>query len=191
MRELDHSKRRVFAPLSAKESLNGERTLWIPGRNTIGPRERRAADARVALLEKLGLRDISGAAAAAWVFYDLFPEYIGDNTIDLDAADVYKGILVLSTSNYETTSLAGYANITNEHANANGYTTGGQALSGLTWTNAAGTVTFDDDGTNLVWTAAGGCMHSVLDPTTDITVSDTNPLTIQFAATGLFTLGSA
>lgn len=146
-------------------------------------------------------------AADAWVVHDKFKEYMGDGTIDLDA-DTFKVALFLSTSNVATTSIDALATATNEHANANGYTTGGVTVA-ATWVESTGTVTFDV--ADAIWTASGGSIiarfaviyddtvttpvidpiiaHSLLDNTpADITVTDTNQLTLQINANGIFQL---
>lgn len=146
--------------------------------------------------------------ANAWAFYDLFPEYIGDATIDLDA-DTFNLGLYLSTSNFATTATAGRANLTNQHATANGYTQPGSALASVTWVNVTGTVTFDS--ADEVFTASGGSIiaraaviddDTVASPTVDplvcytlmdntpadVTATDGNTLTIQMNASGIFTL---
>jgi len=147
-------------------------------------------------------------AADAWVLHDLAKMYIGDGTIDLDN-DSFKIALFLSSSNVATTSIDALSTATNQHANANGYTTGGVVLTGVTWNESAGTVTFDATDLTDAWTAAGGSIicrfavlyddtvatpvvdpiiaHCLLDNTpADITVTDTNKLSITFPATGLF-----
>ena len=146
-------------------------------------------------------------AADAWVMHDKFKEYMGDGTVDLDA-DAFKMALFLSTSNIATTSINALSTATNQHANANGYTTGGDAVASPTWVEAAGTVTFD--AANQVWTASGGSIvarfaaiyddtvttpvadpimcHSLLDNTpADVTATATNTLTIAINASGVFT----
>lgn len=145
-------------------------------------------------------------AADAWVVHDKTKEYMGDGTIDLDG-DSFKGILCLSTSNIATTSVNGYATVTNEHATANGYTQGTLALTSVTWVESAGTVTFDC--ADLVWTASGGSIvarfgavyddtvttpvadpvlaHTLLDNSpADVTATDGNTFTIAIHANGLF-----
>jgi hypothetical protein len=83
-------------------------------------------------------------AAGKFKLYDLAKKYIGDGTHDLDDTTNWKIALFLSTSNANTLSVGTnvYGDLTNEHANANGYTTGGVALSGVTWTNSGGTISF-------------------------------------------------
>ena len=147
-------------------------------------------------------------AADAWVVHDKAKEYMGDGAIDLDA-DSFKMALALSTSNIATTSINAYATVTNEHANGNGYTTGGEAVVSPTWVESSGTVTFDC--ADQVWTASGGSItarfafiyddtvttpvadpvlcHSLLDNTpADVTATTGNTLTIAINASGVFTL---
>jgi hypothetical protein len=146
-------------------------------------------------------------AAGAWVLHDKIKEYIGDGTVDLDD-DAFKCGLALVGSNVDTTSIDGYAAVTSEHAGNNGYTTGGEAMTSVTWVESAGTITFDS--ANVVWTASGGSItarfgfiyddtvttpvadpvvvHCLLDDTpADVTATDTNTLTIQMHASGIFT----
>jgi hypothetical protein len=70
------------------------------------------------------------------------------------AADTYKVMLcTAATFDAANTTLASITKT--EHANANGYTTGGQALTGV----AIATVTTNDasfDANDAVWTASGG-----------------------------------
>lgn len=145
-------------------------------------------------------------AADAWVIHDKAKEYMGDGTIDLDG-DTFKGILVTSSSNLATTSVNGYAAVTNELSTANGYTSGGLTLTSVTWVESAGTVTFDC--ADMVWTASGGSIvarlagiyddtvttpvadpvlaHSLLDNSpADVTATDTNTFTIGIHANGVF-----
>lgn len=145
-------------------------------------------------------------AADAWVIHDKAKEYMGDGTVDLDG-DTFKGILVSSSSNLATTSVDGYAAVTNELATANGYTSGGLTLTSVTWTESSGTVTFDC--ADMVWTASGGSIvarlcgiyddsvttpvadpvmcHSLLDNTpADVTATDGNTFTVAINASGVF-----
>jgi hypothetical protein len=95
-------------------------------------------------------------AAGKWKLYEFAKKYIGDGTHDMDATANWTIALFLSTSNANTLSVGTgvYGDLTNEHANANGYTTGGVALTGETWTRSGGTVTFDSN--DASWTASGG-----------------------------------
>lgn len=153
------------------------------------------------------------AAAGKWKLFETAKEFIGDGTFDLDnAAAGLKMALFLSTSNADDLTQSLYGDLTNEHANNNGYTTGGIALTGEVWTQTSGTVTFDCD--NVVWTASGGSIvarHAViyLDATSNgavkpllcsclldtapanVTATDTNTLTVAINASGVFTLSGA
>lgn len=148
--------------------------------------------------------------ANLWDFYNVFTEYIGDGTIDLDN-DSFKMALFLSTSNCATLTLDAYASFSNEVAQAYGYTTAGNALSGVAWTRSAGSTKFTCDAE--VWTASGGSLvcrfamiyddtvssptadppvcYSLLDNApADVTVTDGNTLTITPHASGIFTLAT-
>jgi len=91
-------------------------------------------------------------AAGQFTFYNSVAELIGDGTIDFDT-HTFK--LQLHTSSY-TPSLSHdeLADLTNEVANAVGYTTGGVTLTGITWAQTGGVATFDSD--PVVWNASGG-----------------------------------
>lgn len=154
------------------------------------------------------------AAAGKWKLYEMAKEYIGDTSHDLDDTTNWKMALFLSTSNANTLSVGTgvYGDLTNEHANANGYTTGGVALTGITWAQASGTATFDCD--NAVWTASGGdivarfaviyrnaTVNSIVKPLlcvclldatpANVTATDGNTLTVSINASGVVTLSGA
>lgn len=147
-------------------------------------------------------------AADPWKFYDSFHLYVADGTFDLDT-DAFKLALYQSASNAATLSSTVLANLTNEVANGNGYTTGGITLSGVafTLTGAVAKFTF----TAPVWTASGGSIvtrfavlyksgtanarvnplvaYTLLDNTpADVTVTATNTLTITPSGSGVFTI---
>jgi hypothetical protein len=153
-------------------------------------------------------------AAGKWKVYDLAKKYLADGTHDLDDTTNWKMALFLSTSNANTLSVGTsvYGDLTNEHANANGYTTGGVAVASESWTNSAGTITFTL--ANGLWTASGGSIvarfaviyrnatvNSIVKPllcvclldTTpaDVTVTTGNTLTVSINASGVFTLSGA
>ena len=139
-------------------------------------------------------------AAGAWTFTNASRTSLLDGTFDV-ADDTFKMALFLSTSNIGAASTT-YAGVTNEHANANGYTTGGISvdltLSGTT------TVTVDI-ATDPVWTASGGDIvarfaviyevsgnvlcYCLLDSTpANVTATNGNTLTVAAHASGVFTL---
>ena len=115
--------------------------------------------------------------------------------------DSFKVALFLSTSNIGAASTT-YAGVTNEHAAANGYTTGGIAV---THTLAGTTTVTVDWSTDPVWTASGGSItarfaviyevagdvlaYCLLDSTpADVTATTGNTLTVAAHASGIFTL---
>ena len=132
------------------------------------------------------------------LIYDSFKEHLGDGSIDMDN-DVFK--VCLLTSGYTpATTHAGYADLSGEVADGNGYTTGGQVLTGVVWSRAGGTVTFDAD--DPQWntasftcryaalyddTSAGKLLVKCFDFGADKTVSN-GAFTISFNATGILTL---
>lgn len=141
-------------------------------------------------------------AAGAWVFTNEGRTRIlgGNPTFDIDS-DTWKMALFLSTSNLAATSTT-YAGLTNEHANGNGYTTGG---IGVTLTLAGTTTVTVDIQTDPVWTANGGPItakyaviyevsgnilcYCLLDSGgADVTATDGNTLTVAANASGVFTL---
>lgn len=140
-------------------------------------------------------------AAGNWTFTDGARTRMLNGTFDFDT-DTFKVALFLSTSNIGAASTT-YAGVTNEHANANGYTTGGISLGPLT---LAGTTTVTvDDPADMVWTASGGSItarfavlyentgdvvcYCLLDAApADVTATDGNTLTIALNASGIFTL---
>lgn len=116
-------------------------------------------------------------------------------------ADTYKIALFLSTSNIGASSTT-YAGLTNEHANANGYTTGGKSVT----ISRTGTTTVTIDATDpAAWTASGGSIvarfgvlyevsgrvlaYFLLDSApANVTVTDGNTLTIVINASGVLTI---
>lgn len=140
-------------------------------------------------------------AAGAWTFPDAARTNLLNGTFDLDS-DTFLMALFLSTSNIGAGSTT-YAGVTNEHANANGYTTGGISLGSLALSGTT-TVTVDET-TNPQWTASGGSItarfaaiyesggnvlcYCLLDSTpADVTATTGNTLTVTFHANGIFTL---
>lgn len=137
--------------------------------------------------------------AGAWTFPNSARTDLLNGTFDLDT-DTFKMALFLSTSNIGAGSTT-YAGVTNEHAAANGYSTGGTAIT----LSLSGTTTVTVDSTDATWTASGGSIvarfaviyevggrvlcYCLLDSTpADVTVTDGNSLTVQIHASGVFTL---
>lgn len=140
-------------------------------------------------------------AAGTWTVTTTTRTKILNGQFDVDS-DTYKCALFLSTSNISTSSTT-YAGVTNEHANANGYTTGGITVSPLALSGTTSvTVKF---GTNPVWTASGGSItarfavlyesggdvvaYCLLDSTpADVTATAGNTLTVDSITNPVFTL---
>ncbi len=139
-------------------------------------------------------------AAGAWVATNTGRTSLLNGTFDIDT-DTWLMALFLSTSNIGLTSTT-YAALTNQHANANGYTTGGKSIA-LTLTGTT-TVTVDIT-TDPVWTATGGSItarfaviyesggnvlcYCLLDSTpADVTATDGNTFTVAAHTSGVFTL---
>lgn len=150
-------------------------------------------------------------AASAWLVHHNFKELLGNGVIDLET-DVLKMALFTSASNVFDATIAAYGSATNEHANGNGYTTGGVTLTTVVWSETTGVLTFTCD--NASWSASGGDLiakyaaiydDTVAAPTakpiicscnldtggSSITAGDGNTLAVQIHANGVFTLANA
>jgi len=148
-------------------------------------------------------------AAGKWKLYEQAKLAIHNGDIDLNGHS-FKINLYLSTSNCDT--LSGHdalADLTNQHATANGYTQNNKAVT-ITTAQSGGTVTVDET-TNPVWTASGGSITArfavIYDDThaddmplcvclldtapADVTATDGNTLTINMNASGIFTNSGA
>lgn len=150
--------------------------------------------------------------AAAWKMYDIARERMGDASYDMDGDEFFMA-LFLSTSDAATltTANSNLADLTNEHANANGYTTGGVAITATItaanqWLLTGSSIMFDTD--DAVWTASGGsivarfaviydtthasdgllCMTTLDTTPADVTVTTGNTLTVAINASGVFTI---
>lgn len=138
-------------------------------------------------------------AAGSWTLTNTGRTSLLNGTFDLDS-DTFKMALFLSTSNIGASSTT-YAGLTNEHANANGYTTGGAAVT----LSLSGTTTVTADSSDATWTASGGSItarfaviyevggnvlaYCLLDSTpADVTATTGNTLTVAIHASGVFTL---
>lgn len=146
-------------------------------------------------------------AATAWSIYNTAKKKIGNGTIQLGVNN-FKMQLHTSASNASTFTLSLASQVTGEVANGNGYTTGGKALSGVIWTVGASAKQYKFSSNNPVWTAAGGNIANIKFAvirnsvsasgghvlcwsrltTTQFTLSQTNTLTVQMNAAGIFTL---
>lgn len=138
-------------------------------------------------------------AAGTFTLYDSVALLLGNGAVNL-SSDTFK--LLLVTSSYTPSAAHDeLADITNEVADANGYTTGGITLTSVSWTAASGVAKFTT--ANAVWTASGGSIvarrcilwddtstndkligHMLLDATPgDVTATAGNTLTVGPHAT--------
>jgi hypothetical protein len=137
-------------------------------------------------------------AAGQWQFTNAGRQKFFNGIFDIDS-DTFKMALFLSTSNIGAGSTT-YAGLTNEHANANGYTTGGIAI---TLTIAGTTTVTIDIQTDPTWTASGGSItarfaviyevagdvlaYCLLDATpADVTTTDGNQFVVAAHSNGVF-----
>lgn len=119
----------------------------------------------------------------AFLFFDEFLKYIGDGTIDLDS-HTFKAVL----SNTAPTRGADtvLANIT-EIAGTFGYTTGGQALTSVTWSETgSGTGIWRWNCADFSWTASGGDLTFRY-----VVIYDDTPTSPADPLVGLFDYGSS
>ena len=98
-------------------------------------------------------------AAQPWKVFRSFREYLGKGTFDL-SGDTFD--ISLHTSAFTTLSagMSTYGSLANEVTSGNKYTTGGQQMSGITWTSV-GTASFKFDSSNPLWTASGGNISNI------------------------------
>lgn len=160
--------------------------------------EQRQADSKRPINPN-SFRAVRGGAAGTWTFTDVSKKNMFDGTFDLDT-DTFKTALLLSTSNISSSTTT-HAGVTNEHSNANGYTTGG--ISTTLTVTGTGTVTVDIS-SDPVWTASGGSIvarfaeiyevsgntwvYALLDSTpANVTATDGNTLTVAAHSSGVIT----
>jgi hypothetical protein len=142
-------------------------------------------------------------AASAFLFYNKAKKYIGNGTIVLGTTAL-KMKLTTSASNASTFTLSTFASVNNEIGTSGGYVANGLALASMIWTTGASAKQMKFNAANLVWTATGGPLTNVKFgvigvsggkalcwsklSTSQFTVTTGNTLTIQFNASGIFTL---
>ncbi len=102
--------------------------------------------------------------------YNKWPEYFGDNTVDLDGDQLFQ--MLMNSSHVFTATHTIRTDVSaNQIATGSGYTqaTGGltgEELASITWVESSGTVTFN--AADTTWTASGGSIG----PATDLVLFD-------------------
>lgn len=148
------------------------------------------------------------AAPSAITFFQSFREYLADGTFDLNT-NTFKAQLHTSTFTPNAGTMSVLADVTNEVANGNGYTTGGVTMTSVAWTRSGATVTFD--AADVSWTGAtagfsarylliyaSGTLNGRVNPLVgymlldsapaDVSFAVGNTVTVQWNAAGIFTL---
>jgi hypothetical protein len=82
--------------------------------------------------------------------FNSFLEYVGDGTMDMDN-DTFKAALVEDSYTIDATDTQ-WSEISANEVSGTGYTAGGKALTNVSWSQTAGTLTFDAD--DVSWTGA-------------------------------------
>jgi len=148
------------------------------------------------------------AAPSAITLYQSFKAWIGDGTFDMDGSS-FRAALVTSAYTPSAAHSLWSDVSANEVASGTGYTTGGYALTGLSYTQTSGTAKWTAG--NPTWTASGGSItarylviyalgtlnthvnplvgYMLLDSApADVVTATGNTLTVQWNASGIFTL---
>ena len=133
------------------------------------------------------------------MIYNTFPLYLGDGTIDLDSNTLK--VALLTNVYTPDASHSVYGDLSGE-VSGTGYTTGGETLTTVTWTESAGTATLS--AANPSWTSAAFTARyavvyddtpvspakpliCLFDFTTDQTVSN-GIFSLQFNTSGILTI---
>jgi len=138
------------------------------------------------------------AAPSAITLYNSFKEYIGDGTFDMNTNAF---VTTLHTSTY-TPALTHTvsADLTNECASANGYTTGGFTLTTPAYAQTSGTAKWST-ANNPSWTGSGagfvaryaifranGTLNSRVNPLIGYMLLDSAPADVSFAVGNTVTI---
>lgn len=145
-------------------------------------------------------------AAQAWKVYNKAIKKIGNGTIDLPGA--VKVALVTSASNFATLTMSLFGSVTNQVTSGNGYVAGGSSLANEAWTAGASAGQYKFDADDPLWTATGGNISNIKAAvlymsgataarhllayasltSSQFTLASGNTLTLQFNASGIFTV---
>lgn len=140
-------------------------------------------------------------AATPWAVYNRAKKAIGNGTIQLGVSPLK--IKLCGSGSNAGTQLSTYASVTDE-VTGGGYTAGGKALTGVTWTAGASAGQIRLDADDIVFSVAGsdltGIKYAVIGlsggpvlcwsqlSAAAFSVTDGNTLTIQINAAGIFNL---
>lgn len=147
-------------------------------------------------------------AAQSFKIYNEAKRKIGAALLNLTST-AFRMTLHTSASNAATLTLSIYNELTNEVADANGYSSSGKALTGEVWTVGASAKSYKHDVDDVVWTGTGGtipnikfavewlsaaasanrhllCVASLT--SAQFTLSQNNTLTLQINSLGVFTM---
>jgi len=144
-------------------------------------------------------------AATAWTLWAKAKKNIGNGSIQLGVNVLKMQLHTSAAVGFTTTAtISTAASVTGEVTNGNGYATGGATIASVTWTVGASANQYRLDAVDPVWTATGGTIPNIKFAlvknsagkaicwskltTTQFTLAQNNTLTVQFAATGIFTL---
>jgi hypothetical protein len=147
-------------------------------------------------------------AAQPWKVFNLAKKKIGNGSLNL-ASTAFRITLHTSASNAATLTLGTYASLTNEVAEANGYSSSGKALVSEVWTVGASAKQYKFDADDVVWTGTGGTIPNIKFAviwisgtsagnrhllatasltSSQFTLAQNNTLTLQFNSAGILTL---
>jgi hypothetical protein len=138
------------------------------------------------------------AAPSAITLYNAFKAYLGNGTLDMDTNTI---VVTLHTSTHTPAAThAATADLTNEVANGNGYTTGGFTLTGISYNQTSGTAAFKS-GNNPSWTGSGAgfsaryavfrvmaTQNTIVGPLIGYMLLDSAPADVNFAVGNTITV---
>jgi hypothetical protein len=138
------------------------------------------------------------AAPSAITLYNSFKEYLGDGTFDMNT-NTFK-VQLHSSTYVPALTHAVLADLTNEVANGNGYTTGGFTLTTPAYAQTAGVAKWST-GNNPSWTGSGagfaaryavflasGTLNGRVSPLIGYMLLDSAPADVSFAVGNTVTI---
>jgi hypothetical protein len=98
-------------------------------------------------------------AAGAWVFYNKAKKNLFNGS--LLSSSSYRMSLYTSASNAATVTLSTIGSVTGELTEANGYSSSGKAITGVTWTAGASASEYRFSSSASFWSANAGTIANV------------------------------